>query len=605
MIIYPNNSVILLVLIPFFFFFCKLKIAKSSLHYYYKKVHTVAENGKNRNNNVYGIIQRKKNLTHKLFFLKKEKNVNHFFNYNKDFGNKLISILSINHNVILLDEKDSSVLTNVNINNDCLNELIVPFKGAHRFTKCYLFHLKSGNLLYEGLVNSEKKEDGEGGTMRNGSNTNGINTNGSNTNGSNTNGSNTNGSNTNGSNTNGSNTNGSNTNGINTNGSNTNGSNTNRSNTNGSNTNGSNTNGSNTNGSNTNGSNTNGSNTNGSNTNGSNTNGSNTNGSNTNGSNTNGSNTNGINTNGSNTNGSNTNGNSSHHNSSERCCPHLRPPHIERYINRQLVKLANELISMKKIFEKREKQTQGGDSSDYSYTNQSSDINNVSCGTCDGMWWDFYINKKEKPLKCFVYLDLPEGTVMLKPRKIKDKNFLISINALNDIRRNNKDILKNIYFKKFNITFDYIYKNCNFITLLINKFIDQPYFMNAFTLFSLLSSLYIISDSFYQSFLMLLSSEIIWNPIIYNAWCSIYHTTLPLKLFMIKQTFSYSKVAFDYLVEQIRSKLLRLETSLINSSLKRKILVDTRKENTYDRKTFVIATEDYSESDNEGDFTYI
>ncbi|SBT71677.1 conserved Plasmodium protein, unknown function [Plasmodium malariae] len=505
MIIYPNNSIILLVLIPFFFFFCKLKIAKSSLHYYYKKVHTFAENGKNRNNNVYGIIQRKKNLTHKLFFLKKEKNVNHFFNYNKDFGNKLISILSINHNVILLDEKDSSVLTNVNINNDCLNELIVPFKGAHRFTKCYLFHLKSDNLLYEGLLNSEKKEDEEGGTMRNGSNTNGSNTNGSNTNGSNTNGSNTNGSNTNGSNTN----------------------------------------------------------------------------------------------------GSNTNGNSSHHNSSERCCPHLRPPHIERYINRQLVKLANELISMKKIFEKREKQTQGGDSSDYSYTNQRSDINNVSCGTRDGMWWDFYINKKEKPLKCFVYLDLPEGTVMLKPRKIKDKNFLISINALNDIRRNNKDILKNIYFKKFNITFDYIYKNCNFITLLINKFIDQPYVMNAFTLFSLLSSLYIISDSFYQSFLMLLSSEIIWNPIIYNAWCSIYHTTLPLKLFMIKQTFSYSKVAFDYLVEQIRSKLLRLETSLINSSLKRKILVDTRKENTYDRKTFVIATEDYSESDNEGDFTYI
>ncbi|CRG92969.1 conserved Plasmodium protein, unknown function [Plasmodium gallinaceum] len=256
---------------------------------------------------------------------------------------------------------------------------------------------------------------------------------------------------------------------------------------------------------------------------------------------------------------------------------------IEKYINQQLIKLTNEILTMKKNYEKKEKEMKN---------------NNYV------MKWNFYINKKSDPLKCFVYLDLPEGTIMLKPSEVDDKNFLISINALNDIRRNNKEILKNIYFKKFNITFDYIYKNCNFITLLVNKLLDQGYCINLFTIFSLLSSFYILNDSFYQCFLYLLSSEIIWNPFVYNIWCNIYHTTLPLKLFMLKQTFSYSKIAFNSLVDYIKSKLIKLETILINSSLKSKICLDTKQDNIYDKQNFKIAIDDYNKNDEE-EFKYI
>ncbi|CRH00465.1 conserved Plasmodium protein, unknown function [Plasmodium relictum] len=257
---------------------------------------------------------------------------------------------------------------------------------------------------------------------------------------------------------------------------------------------------------------------------------------------------------------------------------------IEKYINQQLIKLTNEILSMKKNYEKKKKEMKN---------------NNYV------MKWNFYINKKSNPLKCFVYLDLPEGTIMLKPSEINDKKFLISINALNEIRRNNKEILKNIYFKKFNITFDYIYKNCNFITLLVNKVLDQTYCINLFTMISLLSSLYILNDSFYQCFLYLLSSEIIWNPFIYNIWCNIYHTTLPLKLFMLKQTFSYSKIVFNSLIDYIRSKLIKIETILINSSLKNKLFLDTKEDNMYDKQNFKIATDDYNINDDEDEFIYI
>ncbi|GAW81358.1 hypothetical protein, conserved [Plasmodium gonderi] len=267
---------------------------------------------------------------------------------------------------------------------------------------------------------------------------------------------------------------------------------------------------------------------------------------------------------------------------------------IARYINRQLMHLTNELISMQKYFERKREEEMS----------RQSNSENGKMNNC--VRWNYYINKKENPLKCFVYLNVPEGTVMLKPEKVDDnKNFLISINALNDIRRNNKEILKNIYFKKYEITFDHIYRNSNFITLLVNKFIDHPYLINSISFLSLTSSFYLLSDVFCQGVLHLLSSEIIWNPFIYNIWCNIHHTTLPLKLYLVKQTCSYGRIAFDFLVNYMRSKLIKLETSLINSSLKQKVNLDNYEENRYDDKNFTISTHCDISDEDEQDFMYI
>ncbi|CAG9474880.1 unnamed protein product [Plasmodium vivax] len=272
------------------------------------------------------------------------------------------------------------------------------------------------------------------------------------------------------------------------------------------------------------------------------------------------------------------------------------PAQIERYITRQLIRLASELMRIQSGWEKDRAEENSKASS------------SLSGKTNNCVKWNFYLNRKNAPLKCFVYVDVPEGTVMLKPEKVEDKKkkkFLISINALNDIRRNNKEILKNIYFKKYKITFDNIYRNSNFVTLLVSRFIDHPYLLNVFSFFSLTSCGYLLTDVFCQGVLHLLSSEIIWNPLVYNVWCNVYHTTLPLKLYLAKQTYSYGKVAFDFFVNYVRSKLIRLETSLINSSLKRKVELDCREENRYDDKTFSISTECDISDEEEEDFTYI
>ncbi|CDO63077.1 conserved Plasmodium protein, unknown function [Plasmodium reichenowi] len=255
---------------------------------------------------------------------------------------------------------------------------------------------------------------------------------------------------------------------------------------------------------------------------------------------------------------------------------------VEKYINQQLIKLTQEIIKMRN--EKKNEELKGN----------------------PNIEWTFFINEKKNPLNCFVYMDVPIGTVMLKPKKVEDKNFLISINALNNIKRNNQEILKNIYFKKFHITFDHIYQNCNLITLIVNKLLDQEYIIKSCTMFSLLSISYFLKDSFYQSFLYLLSSKIIWNPLLYNVWCNIYHTTLPLKLFMIKQTFSYTNVVFNYIVQSIRHKLINLETFLLNSSLKSKIQLHQKEHNTYDNHNFKIATDEiYPDPNDQEEFQYI
>ncbi|ETW44635.1 hypothetical protein PFNF135_01203 [Plasmodium falciparum NF135/5.C10] len=255
---------------------------------------------------------------------------------------------------------------------------------------------------------------------------------------------------------------------------------------------------------------------------------------------------------------------------------------VEKYINQQLIKLTQEIIKMRN--EKKNEELKGN----------------------PNIEWTFFINEKKNPLNCFVYMDVPIGTVMLKPKKVEDKNFLISINALNNIKRNNQEILKNIYFKKFHITFDHIYQNCNLITLIVNKLLDQEYIIKSCTMFSLLSISYFLKDSFYQSFLYLLSSKIIWNPLLYNIWCNIYHTTLPLKLFMIKQTFSYTNVVFNYIVQSIRHKLINLETFLLNSSLKSKIQLHQKEHNTYDNHNFKIATDEiYPDPNDQEEFQYI
>ncbi|ANQ08747.1 Uncharacterized protein PCOAH_00029630 [Plasmodium coatneyi] len=271
------------------------------------------------------------------------------------------------------------------------------------------------------------------------------------------------------------------------------------------------------------------------------------------------------------------------------------PAQIERYITRQLIHLTSELIKIQNEWEKDKQEEKAKPSSSL----------NGKTNSC--VKWNYYLNSKNTPLKCFVYVDVPEGTVMLKPEKVDDKKkkFLISINALNDIRRNNKEILKNIYFKKHEITFDHIYRNSNCITLLFSRFIDHPYLLNALSFFCLSSCGYLLTDVFYQGVLHLLSSEIIWNPLVYNVWCNVYHTTLPLKLYLAKQTYSYGRVAFDFFVNYVRAKLIRLETSLMNSSLRRKVDLDTREENTYDDKMFSISTQCDISDEEEEDFTYI
>ncbi|CAA9988638.1 conserved Plasmodium protein, unknown function [Plasmodium knowlesi strain H] len=271
------------------------------------------------------------------------------------------------------------------------------------------------------------------------------------------------------------------------------------------------------------------------------------------------------------------------------------PAQIERYITRQLIHLTSELIKIQNEWEK-DKQEENA--------KVSSSLNGK---TNSRVKWNYYLNKKNNPLKCFVYVDVPEGTVMLKPEKVDDKKkkFLISISALNDIRRNNKEILKNIYFKKHEITFDDIYRNSNCITLLVSTFIDHPYLLNALSFFCLTSCGYLLTDVFYQGVLHLLSSEVIWNPLIYNVWCNVYHTTLPLKLYLAKQTYSYGKVAFDFFVNYVRSKIIKLETSLMNSSLKGKVDLDNREENRYDDKMFSISTQCDISDEEEEDFTYI
>ncbi|CXI81485.1 conserved Plasmodium protein, unknown function [Plasmodium berghei] len=262
---------------------------------------------------------------------------------------------------------------------------------------------------------------------------------------------------------------------------------------------------------------------------------------------------------------------------------------IERYITSQLIKLASEILNIETQIKKIEKEK----------LENKNNSNNIK----EYIKWNFYLSKKDKPLKCFVYVDVPDGTVMVKPREMKENYFLISINALNDIKRNNQDILKNIFFKKFNITFDHIYNNCSFLTLIVNKIINKQYIIDTITLTSLLSSFYLTRDFFYQVFLQLLSSEIIWNPYVYNIWCNIYHTTLPLKLFMIKQAYSYSNILFNYITQYVRSRLIKLETKLINNSLKKKILMDTIKDNIYDKKLYTIATDSCDRYENE--FYYI
>ncbi|SOV11779.1 conserved Plasmodium protein, unknown function [Plasmodium sp. gorilla clade G2] len=255
---------------------------------------------------------------------------------------------------------------------------------------------------------------------------------------------------------------------------------------------------------------------------------------------------------------------------------------VEKYINQQLIKLTQEIIKMRE--EKKNEEIK-----------ENSNIE-----------WSFYLNEKKNPLNCFVYMDVPIGTVMLKPKKVEDKNLLISINALNHIKRNNQEILKNIYFKKFHITFDHIYQNCNLMTLIVNKLLDQEYIIKSCTMFSLLSISYFLKDTFYQSFLYLLSSKIIWNPLLYNIWCNIYHTTLPLKLFMVKQAFSYTNIVFNYIVQSIRNKLINLETFLLNYSLKSKIQLQQKKHNTYDNHNFKIATEEiYPDPNDQEEFQYI
>ncbi|ETB62407.1 hypothetical protein YYC_00988 [Plasmodium yoelii 17X] len=262
---------------------------------------------------------------------------------------------------------------------------------------------------------------------------------------------------------------------------------------------------------------------------------------------------------------------------------------IERYITNQLIKLASEILNIENKIKKRKKEK----------LENKNNSNNVK----EYIKWNFYLSKKDKPLKCFVYVDVPDGTVMVKPREMEENYFLISINALNDIKRNNQDILKNIFFKKFNITFDHIYNNCSFLTLIVNKIINKQYIIDTITLTSLLSSFYLTRNFFYQAFLQLLSSEIIWNPYIYNIWCNLYHTTLPLKLFMIKQTYSYSNILFNYITQYVRSKLIKLETKLINNSLKKKILIDTIKDNIYDKNLYTIATDSCDKYEDE--FYYI
>ncbi|KJP87541.1 hypothetical protein AK88_02845 [Plasmodium fragile] len=271
------------------------------------------------------------------------------------------------------------------------------------------------------------------------------------------------------------------------------------------------------------------------------------------------------------------------------------PAQIERYITRQLIHLTSELMKIQSGWEKEKKEENARASSSF----------NGKTNNC--VKWNYYLNNKNNPLKCFVYVDVPEGTVMLKPEKVDDKkkNFLISINALNDIRRNNEEILKNIYFKKHKITFDHIYRNSNCMTLLVSRFIDHPYLLNTLSFFCLTSCGYLLTDVFYQGVLHLLGSEIIWYPLVYNVWCNVYHTTLPLKLYLAKQTYSYGRVAFDFFVNYVRSKLIRLETSLMNSSLKRKVDLDTREENRYDDKMFSISTECDISDEEEEDFTYI
>ncbi|GAB66869.1 hypothetical protein PCYB_102190 [Plasmodium cynomolgi strain B] len=260
-----------------------------------------------------------------------------------------------------------------------------------------------------------------------------------------------------------------------------------------------------------------------------------------------------------------------------------------------IIHLTSEIIKIQNEWEKDKKEEKAKESSSL----------NGKTNSC--VKWNYYLNSKNNPLKCFVYVDVPEGTVMLKPEKIDDKkkNFLISISALNDIRRNNKDILKNIYFKKHKITFDHIYRNSNCITLLVSRFIDHPYLLNTLSFFCLTSCGYLLTDVFCQGVLHLLSSEIIWNPLVYNVWCNVYYTTLPLKLYLAKQTYSYGRVAFDFFVNYVRSKLIRLETALINSSLKRKVDLDTREENRYDDRIFFISTQCDISDEEEEDFTYI
>ncbi|KEG03664.1 conserved Plasmodium protein, unknown function [Plasmodium vinckei vinckei] len=262
---------------------------------------------------------------------------------------------------------------------------------------------------------------------------------------------------------------------------------------------------------------------------------------------------------------------------------------LENYVSNQLIKLASEILNMENELKKREKDK---------LENKNSS-NNIK----EYIKWDFYLSKKDKPLKCFVYLDVPDGTVMVKPREMDENNFLISISALNDIKRNNQDILKNIFFKKFNITFDHIYNNCSFFTLIVNKIINKQYIIDTFTLTSLLSSFYLTRNFFYEAFLQLLSSELIWHPYVYNIWCNIYHTTLPLKLFIVKQAYSYSNILFNYISQHVRSRLIKLETKLINNSLKKKILMDTIKDNYYDKKVYTIATD--SSDKYEDEFYYI
>ncbi|CAD2099036.1 conserved Plasmodium protein, unknown function [Plasmodium vinckei lentum] len=262
---------------------------------------------------------------------------------------------------------------------------------------------------------------------------------------------------------------------------------------------------------------------------------------------------------------------------------------LENYVSNQLIKLASEILNMENQLKKREKDK---------LENKNSS-NNIK----EYIKWDFYLSKKDKPLKCFVYLDVPDGTVMVKPREMDENNFLISISALNDIKRNNQDILKNIFFKKFNITFDHIYNNCSFFTLIVNKIINKQYIIDTFTLTSLLSSFYLTRNFFYEAFLQLLSSEIIWHPYVYNIWCNIYHTTLPLKLFLVKQAYSYSNILFNYIAQHVRSRLIKLETKLINNSLKKKILMDTIKDNNYDKKVYTIAID--SSDKYEDEFYYI